>query len=124
MARSREGGQATVELVLVMPVLVALVLTVVQIGVVTRDRLLLTHAAREAARAASVQPEHDPALAAALAAAGGLAPDRVTVELGPERASGSRLEVTVRYRAPTEVPVVGLLVPDVVMTTAVTVRVE
>ena len=125
MRRNRGGerGQASVELVLLLPVVVALVLVGVQIGLVARDRVLVAHVAREAARAAAVDP--DPAAATAAAhRASSLDPDRVTVVLGPNRQPGDRLLVTVRYRSPTTVPVVGHLVGDVTLAAQVTVRVE
>ena len=111
------------EVALVLPVVLGLVLAVVQIGLVARDQLLLIHAAREAARAAAVDPTLDGASSAARAA-GGLQPDRLDVVLGPARAPGERLVVAVTYTAPTDVPLVGLLVPDVELRSEVTVRVE
>jgi Flp pilus assembly protein TadG len=54
-----ERGQATVELALLLPVIATLVLLVVQSAMVARDQLLVTHAAREAARAAAVDPGVD-----------------------------------------------------------------
>jgi Flp pilus assembly protein TadG len=116
-------GQATVELALVLPVIVMLILAVVQVGVVVRDRLLLAHVAREAARAAAVDPELAAASTAAREASG-LDPDRLGVDLGVSRSSGDRLTVSVSYLASTDVPVVGLLVPDVRLDTEVTIRVE
>jgi Flp pilus assembly protein TadG len=122
-AAQRERGQASVELVLVLPLVAVLILAGVQVGLVVRDRLLLAHVAREAARSAAVQPE--PAAAASSArGATSLDPDRLTVTLGPTRAPGDRLAVTVTYRSPTSVPLVGHLVGDVIMTSEVTVRVE
>ena len=118
-----QRGQATVEFVLVLPVMIALVLIVVQIGIVTRDRVLLAHTAREAARAAAVDPSPATASAAAEAATG-LTADRLTVELGTGRATGDRLTVRVRYTSPTDVPLIGLALPDVMLETEVTVRVE
>jgi Flp pilus assembly protein TadG len=118
------AGQATVEVVLVIPVVVALTLVVVQAGVVVRDRLLVVHAGREAARAAAVDPSVATASAAARRATG-LADDRLTVSVaGASGAPGDRLTVTVRYRVPTTVPLVGSLVPDLVVQTTVTARIE
>jgi Flp pilus assembly protein TadG len=118
-----ERGQATVELVLVLPVILTLLLAAIQVGVVARDRLLLAHAAREAARTAAVEP--DPAaVAGAARAATTLDGDRLVVALGRNTQPGDRLVVQVSYRSPTSVPVVGLLVGDVALHTEVTVRVE
>lgn len=50
-------GQATVELVLVVPLLALMLSVVVQVAVVARDRVLVAHAAQEAARAASVEDD-------------------------------------------------------------------
>src|SRR5918995_3019013 len=59
---SRPGaGQATVELALVLPLVAVLLLSIVQAAVLARDQILVTHAAREAVRAAAVDP--DPAAA-------------------------------------------------------------
>ena len=49
-----ERGQATVELVLVVPVLVVLALFLVQVGLVVRSLVLVHHAAREGVRVAAV----------------------------------------------------------------------
>lgn len=106
-----------------LPVMIALVLIVVQIGIVTRDRLLLAHTAREAARAAAVDPSPATATAAAEAASG-LTAERLTVELGSGRATGDRLTLRVRYASPTDVPLIGLALPDLMLETEVTVRVE
>lgn len=122
-----EQGQATVELVLALPVVLLLVLAVVQVGIVARERVMLAHAAREAARHSAVDPDPSSALASARGA-GGLDPDRLSVSLqapgpgGPR--PGDRLTVVVGYRAPTEVPIIGRLVGDVDLRTEVVVRVE
>ena len=49
-----ESGQATVEFALVLPLVVVLILAVLQTALVVRDYVATVHAAREAARAASV----------------------------------------------------------------------
>ncbi|MEZ5407778.1 MAG: TadE/TadG family type IV pilus assembly protein [Acidimicrobiales bacterium] len=118
-----DRGQATVELVLVLPVVATVLLAVVQVGLVVRDQVLVVHAAREAARAAAVDPSGGAAREAA-AAATGLDPGRLGVTVGPQRAPGQRLAVTVTYTAPTRVPVVGALVGDLRLQAEVTTRVE
>ena len=60
-----ERGQATVEFAFVLPLLVLALLAVVQVGLVVRDQLGVVHAAREAARAASVDPDPGRAVRAA-----------------------------------------------------------
>jgi Flp pilus assembly protein TadG len=112
-----------VELALLLPVVVVLLLLVLQVGLLARDVLLVTHAAREAARAAAVEPTVAAARHAAREASG-LTADRLRVELAGGRGRGDRLEVTVTYRARTAVPVVGALVGDRTLRAAATMRVE
>ncbi len=116
-------GQATVEAALVIPVVVLLALAVVQVALVARTQVLVTHAAREAVRAAAV--DDDPgAPRAAGRAAGGLDPDRVSVGVRGREGPGSRVEVTVQYRMATDVPLVGSLLPDLDLRAVATMRVE
>jgi len=121
--RQREGGQATVEVALLLPLLALLLLAVVQVGLVVRDQVLVTHAAREAARAAAVDPQVAVAREGAVAAAR-LDPDRLSVELSGSTEPGGRLTVTVRYRAPTAVPLAGALIGDRTLVAVATMRVE
>jgi len=120
---NRQSGQATVETVLLLPVVALFILTVVQVGVVARNRVLLAHAAREGAREAAVSPETGPALAAAQHA-GGLDSDRLSLSLNGGRQTGDRLRVDVVYQSVTDVPLVGRLLPDIELSESVTVRVE
>ena len=108
-------GQSTVELALVLPVVLVLAFLVVQVGLVVRDQVRVVHAAREGARAAAVSP--DPAAAVgAVTGNGALAPDRVQVTTSPRGGRGSEVTVAVAYRAATDLPLVGPLLPDVVLT--------
>ena len=125
MNRRRRGdeGQAAVELALVLPLVVALLLAVVQVGLIVRDQVLVVHAAREAAREAAVDP--DPAAARLAAVEGsGLRASRVRVTVTGRGAPGSRVRVEVRYRAATDVPLVGAALGDLTLTGVVTMRVE
>ena len=126
MSPTRRGdrGQATVELALVLPLVAALLLVVLQVGLVVRDRVLVTHAAREAARAAAVA-EHDRSAAAERGAvrASDLAADRLEVTTSPVD-GGDAVEVHVVYRSTTDVPLVGLLLPDLDLEADATMRVE
>lgn len=115
--RRGEQGQASVELALVLPLVVFIGLAVVQVAMVGRDAVLVSHAAREAARAASVQPGSG----RAAAVRSGLDPRHLTVR---EVRSGPTIRVVVGYRAPTVVPLIGRLVPDVALSTRLTIRAE
>lgn len=112
----RSGGQATVELALGLPAVLLGVLLVLQLTLVGRDRLLLAHATREAARAAATDPRAGAAREGALHATTGLDPDRLEVHFdrhgGPTH---GRVEVRLRYHARTTLPLVGVLVPDPVL---------
>ena len=119
----RDRAQATVELVLVLPVIAVLLLAVVQVGLVVRDQVLVTHAAREAARAAAVDPDAG-APARAGAAAADLVAHRLSVAVTDRQGPGSRVRVEVTYVSPTVVPLVGPLVPDVRLSASATMRVE
>lgn len=118
-----ERGQSTVELAMLLPVVVVLLLAVLQIGVVGRDLLLVTHAAREAARAAATDPAPNAARQAAIAATG-LPEDRLTVIAHSRGEPGSRVRVTVSYRAPTTVPLIGRMVGERTLRASATMRVE
>ena len=111
--RADEAGQAATELALVVPLLVLLLLSIVQVTLIARDQVLVVHAAREAAREAAVDPRPPAIHRAALRAGSGLKPDRLGTETS--QTGGAPVIVTVRvvYRAPTDVPLIGPLLPDV-----------
>ena len=114
-----EAGQATVELALVLPVIAMLGLVLVQATLVLRDQLMVVHAAREAVRAASLDPDPTRARAAAEAVLPGAA-----VTLGRRPPVGEMVAVEVHYRSPTAVPVVGPLLADVALTARAVMQVE
>lgn len=114
MARTRdEQGQAATELALVLPLLVVLLLTVVQVTLVARDQVLVVHAAREAAREAAVDDRPAQIRLAARRAAGGLKVDRLGTETRQTGGAPVTVIVRVTYRVPTDVPLIGPLLPDV-----------
>jgi len=102
-----ERGQASVELALLLPVVAVLLLLVVQVAVLARDRVLLVHATRAAARAVIVDPDESTALEAVRQL--GPPASRAHVELRGDRTRGGVLTVTLTAR-PTAVPIVGRLV--------------
>jgi hypothetical protein len=114
-----ERGQATVELALVLPVLVLALLAVIQVGLVVRDHLALVHAAREAARAASVDPDSSRAVRAAHRTLPGS-----TVHIGDRPEVGEPISVEVTYTSRTNLPVVGALFPDPTLHATAVMRVE
>lgn len=122
-ARKYERGQATVEAALVLPLVVVLLLAVVQVGLLVRAEVLVTHAAREAARAAAVDPDPDAPVEAATSATT-LDKGRMEVRVQGRNGAGSRVEVEVTYSAATDVPLVGGLMGDVTLHASATMRVE
>jgi Flp pilus assembly protein TadG len=121
--RRDESGQATVEAALLLPFVFALLLVVVQVGLLVRAQILVTHAAREGARAAAVDAATDAGEKAATEATT-LDPARMRVTVDGRGAAGSRVHVTVTYRAPTDVPIVGPLLGDIDLEAGATMRVE
>lgn len=100
-----------------------LLLLLVQAGVLARDQVLVTHAAREAVRAAAVDDDRV-AIERAATRAGPLDASRLTVEVSGRGAPGSRVSVEIGYRAPTRIPLIGRLVDDVTLRAEATMRVE
>ena len=118
-----DSGQATVELALVLPVVATLLLAVVQVGLVVRDQIRVTHAAREAARSAAIDPDPDTAVDAA-ADGSGLDPTRLSLDLTGRDGPGSRVRAEVIYRFPAAIPLVGRLVGSLTLRADATMRVE
>ncbi len=119
-ARARpDHGQATVELALVLPLVFALLVLVFQVALVARDEIVVTHAARVAAREAAVTRDE----ARVTAAARRSLPDASVrvVERGPV---GQPVEVEVTYVSRTDLPVVGVVLPDVTLHARATMQVE
>jgi Flp pilus assembly protein TadG len=119
MRRPAQQGQAAVELALALPLVALLMLAVVQVGLVVRDQVLTVHAAREAARAAAVDADPRAATAAALRGTG-LPASRLTVRVQ----RGTTADVAVTYRSPTDLPLVGRLLPDLSLRAKAAMRVE
>ncbi|WP_426571003.1 TadE family protein [Aquihabitans sp. McL0605] len=120
MTPPRQRGQATVELVLCLPVIVLALLLVIQIGLVARAHVLVVDAARQGARAAAVSGPD--AAAPAARSTPGLDPSRMDVQVSTEPAPGVDGEVVrvhVRYRAATDVPLAGALLGDPTLTAEV-----
>jgi Flp pilus assembly protein TadG len=118
-----QAGQAAVELALCLPLLAAVGLALLQVALVARDQVLVTHAAREAAREAAVSADPAAVRRAALAGAD-LDGRRLDVEVHGRGRPGSRVTVVVRYASPTDLPLVGAVVGDVHLSATAAMRVE
>jgi len=120
----RDGGQATVELALVLPLLALLLLALVQVGLVVRDQLLVVHAAREAARAAAVAGGDAGAARRAALGSVGLPVERVRVTTSTTGGAEPTVTVTVRAQASTDLPLVGPLLGELEVRGRATMRLE
>jgi hypothetical protein len=123
MMRSNQRGQATVELALSLPVLVVLLGFVVEVAMVAGDQVRLWHAAREAARAAVVDP--DPSAARDAAERSGLTNLSISIEPEPEyRVQGQPLRVEISMRPDGVVPLLGTLFENLELHASAVMRVE
>jgi Flp pilus assembly protein TadG len=104
-----QAGSAVVEFALVLPLLLVMVIALVQVGVLVRDRLLIEAAARAGARVAAVEADEGAVRAAALAAAPDLDPTFVVVDIVREGTQGDPVTVSITYDEIVRVPVVGWL---------------
>ena len=114
-----ERGQATVEFAFVLPLVFVAALAIVQVGLVVRDELGVVHAAREAVRAASVDPDPSRAVRAAHRTLPG-----ADVHVGDRPEVGGEISVTVAYTSVTDLPLVGALFPDPELHATAVMRVE
>lgn len=120
LTRARSDlGQATVEFALVLPVLVLFLLALVQTALVARDAVLVQDAARAAVREASVDAGEARVRDAARRTLAGVA-----VEVRRSGGVGDPVEVRVRYREHTDLPLVGPLFPDITLRARATMRAE
>lgn len=113
------------EFALVLPLLLLLTLAVVQVGLLARDQLAVTQAARAGARQAAVDPDEGAVRDAALGTAGVLDAGLVEVAVTREGSRGDPVTVIVRYRDPIRVPLLSWLLPsEVALQASVTERQE
>ncbi len=119
-----DEGQAAVELALILPFLAMLALVLLQVTVVVRDQVLVTHAAREGAREAAVDSASSAPRRGAASASPSLDNDRLNVHSSGRGRPGSRVRVEVTYASPTKLPLVGQLIGDIQLRGTATMRVE
>ena len=119
--KGRQEGQTTVELALLLPFVLTLALTLVQLALVVRAQILVVHAAREGVRVAAVGAP-DPEIRRSTTGATGLDPARMTIVVGHPRPSAVRVEVA--YRVPVRIPLVGRLSEGLEVSSAATMMLE
>lgn len=118
-----DRGQATVEFALLLPLVVVLLLAVAQVVAVARDAVAVEVATRAAGREAAIDPRPAEVKAAAQRASPLLKAERLTTETSHRRQEGL-VSVEVRYRAATDIPIVGRLAPDITLESKATFRRE
>ncbi|MDE0652661.1 MAG: pilus assembly protein [bacterium] len=112
-ARQAQQGQATVELALLMPLLMVVALFLAQLALAARDQIMVTHSAREAARAVAVSNDAGVARTAALAASR-LDPQRLRVHV-EEPPGTANVAVRLDYRSPVRFAPLGIVLDDLVL---------
>lgn len=124
--RGSEAGQSVVEFALVLPILLLVLLGIIDFGRVLSTGYVVSHAARDAARYASVGAS-DPTISQVVASETSSVPGNVTWAVSPPNGavSGQAIEVTVS--APVQIfdPVLAAILGTVYTSTAsVSFRVE
>jgi Flp pilus assembly protein TadG len=114
-----EGGQSTVEFALLTPLMVFAVMALIQVALVVRGQLAVEHAAREAVRVASVDPD-----AGAARAAGRQVLPGAQIAVGTRPPVGEPISVRVSFHLVTDLPLVGPLFPDTDRRARAVLRVE
>jgi Flp pilus assembly protein TadG len=99
---------------LLLPILLVILLAVAQVGVIARDRLLLSQAARAGAREAAITESEDEIRQAALRAAPGLASDRLELAVARDGGRGTPVTVSAAYEVPVASILAGWLLPATV----------
>ncbi len=92
-----------------LPLVLVVVLSLVQVGLLVRDRLLIEAAARAGARTAAVEADEGAVRAAALAAAPDLEPTLTTVQVTRVGTQGDPVTVSISYQEVVHVPLIGWL---------------
>ena len=130
----RQDGQAFVEFVVILPVLLLVLVAIYQFGQVFVNYMDVTSAAREGARKAAVSRTAGTctavdslAVASAKAAGSDLNPSNLTVTVNrtcTNNAYAQSSDVTVTAAYPYSINIMGLVVSSGTLTSATTMRVE
>jgi hypothetical protein len=118
---SSDRGQAAVELALCLPLVVLVLLAGVQVALVVRDQITVIGAARDAARAMVVADGRAGAANESVTRTARLSPGREHVSVTQQ---AGLITVTVTYRSPTDVPLLGPFMPDIALHATATMAAE
>jgi hypothetical protein len=107
-------GQSTVELALALPVLILVTVAICQVAVGLNCYLVVSAASREGARRGAETNDVEETKKAAGDASRGLPgrPAGIDVEFPEGRGKGNPIKVTISYKMPLLIPIVGHLVPE------------
>ena len=106
------AGQATVELALVLPLLVAFVMLIAQFAMIASHQLALWQVTRDAARSAALSADPTDAVRAVVeknTIAG------IQVAIDNVSQSDAQIRVRLNYRERTTLPLLGIFLPDLTL---------
>lgn len=114
-----DNGQATVEIALLIPLLALFLLLIVQVAIVVREHVMVTNASRAAARELSVNSDRSSAVSAAHRSTPG-----ATVTVSRPSQVGQYLTVTVSEKVESTLPFIGVVFPEITVSSRSVMRVE
>ena len=117
--KSSEAGQSTVEFALIIPVVAIFLMLILQVGLVVRQKILVTNSSREAARILSVENDFGKATMKAKETVNG-----AEVIISRPANQGEYLTVTIKDVVKSKMPILGVIFPDISVTSKTTMRVE
>ena len=118
-AKSCEAGQSTVEFALIIPVIAIFLMLILQVGVVVKQKILVTNSSREAARILSVENDFGKATMKAKETV-----NDAKVIISRPANQGEYLTVTIKDVVKSKIPILGVIFPDISVTSKTTMRVE
>ncbi len=121
-----QAGQSTVEFAIIFPFLLIIFLLLAQTVMVLRAQIVVTGAAREAARKGVETASGAMITGAAYSASEGLDHEHMQVDIDcPARKRGEPITVRVQYQVPIYLPFIDRLFPsDITVTGSSTMRIE
>lgn len=114
-----QSGQSTVEFAMVLPIVVIFLMLILQVGLVVRQKVLVTNSSREAARILSVENNSGKATSKAKESI-----KDANVQISRPSKQGEYLTVTVSDVVESKMPILGILFPDVTVSSKTSMRVE